>query len=66
MLANEINLFPRPRNTETRFNFFLSLQISEDTPVLLAGQPGPSWMKRGQVEVKGKGKMTTYIIDARG
>ena len=48
----------------------LRMQISEDThTILMAGQNQQSswmWIKRGQVEVKGKGNMTTYFLSEQG
>ncbi len=60
LFGDTVNTASRMESTGVPGN----LQISEDTHTLLAGQPGPTWKQRGRVEVKGKGKMTTYIIAA--
>mmetsp|Transcript_1362 Transcript_1362/g.2337 ORF Transcript_1362/g.2337 Transcript_1362/m.2337 type:complete len:365 (-) Transcript_1362:124-1218(-) len=39
------------------------VQISEDTYVLVAGDMDFSWKERGRVDVKGKGRMKTYLLE---
>ena len=40
------------------------LQISEDTYALVADSEDFSWEKRGRVEMKGKGKVETYLLNS--
>ena len=39
------------------------IQISEDTYVLVAGDVSFSWKERGRVDVKGKDRMKTYLLE---
>ncbi|XP_069135587.1 atrial natriuretic peptide receptor 1-like [Argopecten irradians] len=40
-----------------------SIQVSDTTAILLMRDPSMMLMQRGKVEVKGKGQMTTYLLD---
>ena len=42
------------------------IQISEDTYVLVADVVSFSWKERGRVDVKGKGRMKTYLLEPAG
>ena len=42
------------------------VQISEDTYVLVADVVSFSWKERGRVDVKGKGRMKTYLLEPAG